>query len=229
MGGTFDRLHSGHKILLSQALLRSRSTVTVGVATGMDLLKSKVLPELMLPVEDRVADVEEFLRDCFPHLEEYNVVPITDPFGPSVEDPRLDLIVGSEETHKGCLKVNQVRLAKSMSSLDVHLIRMVEEETKEGEINSPAIAQLSSTNQRIRLLGSQLKPPLIPWVSSGPYVIGLTGGSASGKTNISNYLASLGAGVVNCDLLGHKAYAPGTKGFENVVQAFGPDVVKEGM
>jgi len=231
LGGTFDRLHAGHKILLSQALLRSESSITVGVAHGSDLLKNKVLPELMLPVRARVAGVESFLRDCSPDMNEYNVVPITDPFGPSVDNPRLQLIVGSEETRGGCHKVNEVRRSKSMSDLDIHLISMVEEsETVDDGSSDPSIGQLSSTNQRIRLLGTQLKPPLAQWHPSGtrPYVIGLTGGSAGGKTNIGSHLESLGAGVVNCDLLGHRAYAPGTPGFDKVVDAFGPGVVKDG-
>lgn len=31
LGGTFDRLHNGHKILLSQAALRTKKLLTVGV------------------------------------------------------------------------------------------------------------------------------------------------------------------------------------------------------
>lgn len=31
LGGTFDKLHNGHKILLSQAALRATKHVTVGV------------------------------------------------------------------------------------------------------------------------------------------------------------------------------------------------------
>lgn len=34
LGGTFDRLHNGHKILLSEAVLRSSKKVTVGVTDG---------------------------------------------------------------------------------------------------------------------------------------------------------------------------------------------------
>ena len=139
-------------------------------------------------------------------------------------DSRLQLIVGSEETRRGCDKVNEVRSSKGMNTLDVYLIQMVEEEKSKHQ-SDPSIAQLSSTNQRIRLLGSELRPPLSEQSDAGPYLIGLTGGSAGGKTSIGKYLETLGAGVVNCDLLGHRAYAPGTAGFDKVVDAFGSQVV----
>ena len=41
----------------------------------------------------------------------------------------------------------------------------------------------------MRLLGLELKEPEQTWDrKESPYIIGLTGGSCSGKTNISNYL-----------------------------------------
>lgn len=46
-----------------------------------------------------------------------------------------------------------------------------------------------------------------------PYVIGLTGGVASGKSNIAKYLDSLGAYIVDCDKLGHEAYLPDTDAY----------------
>lgn len=42
LGGTFDRLHNGHKILLSQAALRATKELAVGVA-DIGLIKSKHL------------------------------------------------------------------------------------------------------------------------------------------------------------------------------------------
>ena len=53
------------------------------------------------------------------------------------------------------------------------------------------------------------------------YVIGLTGGIASGKSSVCNRIEKLGAAVINCDKLGHKAYEPGMKAYEQVVQEFG--------
>jgi len=40
LGGTFDRLHAGHKILLSEAVLRCTRKLTVGVA-DTSMLKCK--------------------------------------------------------------------------------------------------------------------------------------------------------------------------------------------
>lgn len=55
-------------------------------------------------------------------------------------------------------------------------------------------------------------------------VICLTGGLASGKSTAVQYLASKGADVIDADVLGHRAYDPGTPAFEQVIAAFGEDV-----
>ena len=47
--------------------------------------------------------------------------------------------------------------------------------------------------------------------SEGPYRIGLVGGSASGKTAVGKKFERLGAGVIDCDKLGHRAYEPGSR------------------
>ena len=42
LGGTFDRLHAGHKILLAEAALRCRKRMVIGV-TDKSMLTSKVI------------------------------------------------------------------------------------------------------------------------------------------------------------------------------------------
>ncbi|XP_033116525.1 bifunctional coenzyme A synthase-like [Anneissia japonica] len=66
-----------------------------------------------------------------------------------------------------------------------------------------------------------------PNLPSKPYLIGLTGGSASGKSSICKRLHKIGAGIVKCDELGHKAYEPGTETFKEVVKQFGEAIVGE--
>ncbi|QAY70893.1 dephospho-CoA kinase [Xylanimonas protaetiae] len=55
--------------------------------------------------------------------------------------------------------------------------------------------------------------------------IGLTGGIAAGKSVVERRFAELGAVVVDYDLLARDAVAPGSVGLDEVVAAFGPDVL----
>lgn len=57
------------------------------------------------------------------------------------------------------------------------------------------------------------------------FIIGLTGGIGTGKTQAAMLLEELGAAVVNADLLGHEIYKPQTEGWQEVVAAFGERVV----
>jgi dephospho-CoA kinase len=54
--------------------------------------------------------------------------------------------------------------------------------------------------------------------------IGLTGGIASGKSQVGRILAGLGAHVVDADRVAHQAYAPGSDGFDALVEAFGAGI-----
>ena len=58
-------------------------------------------------------------------------------------------------------------------------------------------------------------------------IIALTGGIASGKSTAARYLKELGAHVIDADLLGHRAYEPGSPAHSQVVAAFGQDVLAE--
>jgi dephospho-CoA kinase len=57
------------------------------------------------------------------------------------------------------------------------------------------------------------------------FVIGLTGGIGTGKTQVSNILKSLGATAINADQVGHEAYLPHTDTWREVVAAFGEDIL----
>ena len=56
-------------------------------------------------------------------------------------------------------------------------------------------------------------------------VICLTGGLASGKSTAARFLKEQGAHVIDADVLGHRAYDPGTRSHALVVAAFGADVL----
>ncbi|XP_061419523.1 bifunctional coenzyme A synthase isoform X1 [Lethenteron reissneri] len=222
LGGTFDRLHNAHKILLSTACLLAERRVLIGVADGA-LLQGKLLNELIEPYEQRLSALRSFLSDVHPHLC-YDIVPITDPFGPAITDSLLQCIVVSEETRKGGQAVNRKREEKGLPLLEVHEIKLIADRHHE----SHEEMKISSSSLRARLLGTLLKPPQVkPDIPPVPFVIGLTGISASGKSSVARRLEALGAVHVDCDVLGHQAYLPGTSAHANIVEEFGEDILSE--
>lgn len=56
-------------------------------------------------------------------------------------------------------------------------------------------------------------------------VIGLTGGIASGKSTVSGHLRKKGAHVIDADGIGHRVIAPDGEAFDEVVAAFGGNIV----
>jgi dephospho-CoA kinase len=56
--------------------------------------------------------------------------------------------------------------------------------------------------------------------------VGLTGGIGAGKSEVARRLASYGAVVIDADAVAREVVAPGTPGLAEVVQAFGPDVLR---
>lgn len=57
------------------------------------------------------------------------------------------------------------------------------------------------------------------------YVVGLTGGIGSGKSTVAEMLREKGAALLSADLVGHEVYEPGRPAWQEIVDAFGRDVV----
>lgn len=55
--------------------------------------------------------------------------------------------------------------------------------------------------------------------------IGLTGGIGSGKSEASGILRELGALIIDADIVGHETYRSGQPAWDEVVEAFGDDVI----
>lgn len=222
LGGTFDRIHAGHKVLLSQAALLAEERLVVGV-TDENMIKSKKLWELILPTERRISDVRAFLEDIDSTLQ-YEVVPISDPFGPTATDPNMDLIVVSTETARGGAKVNELRAKNGLNQLQVYTINLLDDELTVEDKED----KISSSNQRMDMLGTRMKPrEAKPHLSSKPYIIGLVGGVAAGKSKMAERFAKLGAGVIDCDKIAHELYEPGEDCYHTVVNNFGTGILNE--
>ncbi len=87
-------------------------------------------------------------------------------------------------------------------------------------------SKVSSSAGRIRELGFLRKQPRV-LTRKQPYVIGLTGGIATGKSAVTRRLQRLGAMAINCDKLGHQAYEQGTAAYEKLIAEFGRVILND--
>jgi phosphopantetheine adenylyltransferase len=115
LGGTFDHLHAGHKILLSMAVWITGRKLIVGIS-GMsppflsytradqspanDLLVSKAHSEQLEPLQLRIERTREFLHRLEPTLE-YELVELRDVAGPTGTNPDVQALVVSRESASG--------------------------------------------------------------------------------------------------------------------------------
>jgi pantetheine-phosphate adenylyltransferase len=125
MGGTFDHLHAGHKILLSMSAWITSEKLIVGM-TGMpiilqhaiffsfsqrclddSLLRNKVNRHVMENFTQRSKRVRAFLEFFKPSLV-YDIVPINDVYGPTGWDPNIQALVVSRETLGGAAESTSV-------------------------------------------------------------------------------------------------------------------------
>jgi dephospho-CoA kinase len=58
--------------------------------------------------------------------------------------------------------------------------------------------------------------------------VGLTGGIAAGKSEVSRRLAERGAVIIDADAVAREVVAPGTAGLAEITAAFGPEVLDAG-
>ena len=70
-----------------------------------------MLSELIEATPHRISTVEDFIRDVRPSIQ-CEVVPIVDPFGPSIVYPQIECLAVSRETVKGGHAVNKKRVEK---------------------------------------------------------------------------------------------------------------------
>ncbi|KAJ1916047.1 hypothetical protein IWQ60_008234 [Tieghemiomyces parasiticus] len=130
IGGTFDHLHSGHKLLLTMTVWATRSVLHCGLSDE-PLLKNKKFRDQLEPYQRRCERVDGFLRKINPRLD-YRIVPLLDPFGPSVQEPGMQAIVCSGETLAGAEAVNQERRKRNYPELALLVVNVISHESASG-------------------------------------------------------------------------------------------------
>ncbi len=57
--------------------------------------------------------------------------------------------------------------------------------------------------------------------------IAVTGGMGAGKSAVADILAEVGAKVICADAIGHMVYSKGTSAYQDVVEAFGNEILRQ--
>jgi phosphopantetheine adenylyltransferase/dephospho-CoA kinase len=230
--------------------------LVVGVSDA-PLLRKKVLREMMQPLPLRLALVADFVNAVAPHLR-LELTALQDGYGPAGSDAELQAIVVSAESLPGGHACNAKRTEGGLPPLEVLCLPLVDEAGEGGEVSEEA--KLSSSSVRKARLAVLQRGDETTWARvtppGTPYVVGLTGGIASGKSTVARHLReALGATCLDCDQLAHEvcmctactpqhtrharamhtacplhtqAYAPGTAACAALVAAFGSEIVGEG-
>ena len=138
LGGTFDRLHDGHKDLLC-AGLEAASHLEVHVTTdSMALAKDHRIQ----PMEDRMAAVEAALREV--RDTGWSLHMLEDAFGPAPTHPTADALVVSPETRTGGEAINRKRSETGLAPLT--LIEVPHRRNAAGTILSSTAIRNGSMN-----------------------------------------------------------------------------------
>ncbi|TFG22545.1 MAG: pantetheine-phosphate adenylyltransferase, partial [Promethearchaeota archaeon] len=121
-GGTFDRLHDGHRLLIETALKVSNKVV-IGL-TSQKMLKRKKFADLIEDFETRKKHLENFISSIG-GADRVEIIELTNPYGPPIKEAEYEGIVASQETFLNSVRLNELRVANGFDPLIIILIPMV--------------------------------------------------------------------------------------------------------
>ncbi|MBS7635420.1 phosphopantetheine adenylyltransferase [Candidatus Bathyarchaeota archaeon] len=136
VGGTFDELHKGHKVLLITAF-KYGENVWIGLCTDEFAKKLRKNHEIA-SYEDRAKELADFLNDLGVS-DRAKIIPLSDPYGPAATSAVIEAIVVSKETEPRARELNSLRLGNGLKPLKIIVIDMV-----------PAEDQIPISTTRIR-------------------------------------------------------------------------------
>lgn len=122
IGGTFDRLHAGHKRLINEAFSDSQK-VTIGI-TSSKLFDAAKASSTIEGYNARLFSVKRHL-ETGDYLNRSLIVEINDIYGPTATDSDFDAIYTTEENIKNVKKINEKRKKNGLKALEVIVIPYV--------------------------------------------------------------------------------------------------------
>ncbi len=121
LGGTFDRLHAGHKRLIAVAAALS-DEVILGI-TSDEFVKGMKRADVLSFNERRKA-VDDYLSQIGAH-DKVQIIALEDAFGPTPRDKVLEAIFVTIDSVENALKLNQERRQAGLSPLEVVIVPKV--------------------------------------------------------------------------------------------------------
>ncbi|MDX8551093.1 phosphopantetheine adenylyltransferase [Methanospirillum sp. J.3.6.1-F.2.7.3] len=122
VGGTFDPLHDGHRLLIKRAfdLATPEGKVIIGL-TSDSFANRKTHP--IHPYAERHQDLVEFIGSLRT-ITRWEIEELHDQYG-STLDADFDALVVSEETFPVGKNINQKRRERGKPCIEIHMIRCV--------------------------------------------------------------------------------------------------------
>ena len=113
LGGTFNRLHPGHRYFLSMAGYYAKK-VMVGLCSDQMVKIRKKHRKNIQTFKERRKALEKYLKKIGLRFE---IVEINDIYGPAVKDREIEAILLTEETYPNGKKINRIRKKNKLKEL----------------------------------------------------------------------------------------------------------------
>ncbi len=121
LGGTFDRIHLGHKSLLDMAFNLSNNVI-IGLTTDKRANKNRN-EEYLNTYQERYSSLDHYILESF--KGKYSIVELDDDWGPGIFDKDLEAIIVSEETEKVAFTLNKNRKLRGLEELKIVTIPLI--------------------------------------------------------------------------------------------------------
>ncbi|KAJ2371107.1 hypothetical protein IW150_004747 [Coemansia sp. RSA 2607] len=155
VGGTFDHLHVGHKILLTATALAATRRVVCGISADA-LLENKKHKEFLEPYRKRELNVLLFLRKIRRDII-VELVPISDPYGPTATDSTIEALVVSQETLSGSSALNVRRRENGLAPMELMSIDLITTGEKSDSPDHDEHASVSSGNSVLKISSTAIR------------------------------------------------------------------------
>lgn len=155
LGGTFDHFHQGHKEFLQFAANLSQNLI-IG-CTDKKMSLGKPWPQSIQDLSQRLKAVKKFTKTLGVNCE---FIILKDLYGSTLEDERLEALIATTETRRGCETINQARKQLRLKTLPIMVCQMFKDQSgkelhadriRAGLVNRDGLVYSKIFNQTIKL------------------------------------------------------------------------------